>query len=70
MGSRPLAGLHYMSCMSGENSNLQRAKGTGHCFPSWLTPAGASQRMATKTKVELVKSNEVFRSKFIIDPTQ
>ena len=27
MGSRPLAGLHHMSCMSGENSNLQRALG-------------------------------------------
>ena len=27
MGRRSLAGLRYMSCMSGENSNLQRALG-------------------------------------------
>ena len=67
MGSRPLAGLHHMSCMSGENSNLQRAQGTRQCFPGWLTLAGASQRMTAKTRVELVNANELFRSKFIVD---
>ena len=28
MGRRSLAGLRYMSCRSGEDSNLQRALGT------------------------------------------
>ena len=57
MGSRPLAGIHFMSCKSGENGNHQRAKGTGHCFTGWLILAGGSQRMTTKTRVELVNAS-------------
>ena len=70
MGSGPVDGLRYMSCKSGENGNLQKAKGTdlysmsystggGHCFPNGLTLAAwASQRTMAKTRVEVLSASE------------
>ena len=66
MGRRSLAGLRYMSCRSGEDSDLQRALGT--VSPGWLTLARTSQRTMAKTRVELVNASKLFKSKIHLGP--
>ena len=61
MGSGPVGGLCYRSCMSGESGIHQKAKGIhlcsmrystghGHSFHVELWMVGASQRMMVKTR--------------------
>ena len=40
MASGPVGGPRYMSCGSGENGNVQKAKGTDVCFMSDSTGMG------------------------------
>ena len=67
-GSRPLAGLRYMSCKSGKNSNLQRGQRHWVLFPRLVDIGRGEPEDDGRDRVEPVNASELFGSKFIVDP--